>query len=185
MRREAGIVDDGDTRMSSEKRRHAACVFAMHAHARGKRADSAQHEPRIERRADGAADHRAWREEPAHKTRPSRGTRASPPATSLCPPRYLVVEWSTRSAPCSIGRCSAGRRERGVDQHRRARSMRDLRESRDVDDLHQRVRRRLRPHELPSASRRDSRGAGPDRRIATTISYDIPHFFMKSWARIR
>jgi hypothetical protein len=30
--------------------------------------------------------------------------RAIPPTTSLCPPRYLVAEWTTTAAPCSIGR---------------------------------------------------------------------------------
>ena len=31
-----------------------------------------------------------------------------PPTTSVCPDRYLVVEWMTMSAPCSIGRQSMG-----------------------------------------------------------------------------
>ncbi len=33
---------------------------------------------------------------------------ATPPITSEWPPRYLVVEWITMSAPCSIGRQSSG-----------------------------------------------------------------------------
>ena len=49
----------------------------------------------------------------------SRAITVAPPTTSECPPRYLVVEWTTAVAPSSSGRWTIGRREGVVDDHRR------------------------------------------------------------------
>ena len=45
-----------------------------------------------------------WRNPTASASSPSF-TITAPPSTSLCPPRYFVVECTTTSAPRISGRC--------------------------------------------------------------------------------
>ena len=70
-----------------------------------------------------------------------------PPTTSECPPRYFVVECSTTSAPSASGCWRYGRRERVVDDDERADRVRRVGRGADVDEVEQRVRRRLEPDE--------------------------------------
>ena len=55
----------------------------------------------------GTAPSEFWRKRSCSAS-PSSDVAAKPPTRSEWPPRYLVVECTTRSAPSSSGRCSAG-----------------------------------------------------------------------------
>ena len=77
-----------------------------------------------------------------------RRKTSAPPCTSLWPPKYFVVEWSTMSAPSSSGRWSAGVANVLSTSVERARLLRERRDRREVGDLHQRVRRRLHEDQL-------------------------------------
>ncbi len=58
-----------------------------------------------------------------------------PPIDVPCPPRNFVAEWTTMSAPCSIGRQQVGRRHGVIDHERHAGFVRDLRDGCDVEDV--------------------------------------------------
>ena len=74
---------------------------------------------------------------------------ATPPTTSLWPPMYFVVEWTTTSAPERERLLKIRRRERVVDRDELGPAGCAAPRSRgDVDELEQRVGRRLDPEEL-------------------------------------
>ena len=80
--------------------------------------------------------------------RSSRFVATNPPTTSLWPPTYFVVLCMTRSAPRSIGRCSAGLMNVLSTARSDRALLRERRDRPDVRDLEHRVRRRLDPDEL-------------------------------------
>ena len=103
----------------------------------------------------------------------------TPPTTSECPPRYFVVECTTKSAP-ELQRTLVGRRgERVVDGDQRAAAAGD--DALDVDHVEQRVGRRLDPdqarvvadrarHARPGRSGRPGRTARPQRLSTLSTS---------------
>ena len=92
---------------------------------------------------------------------------STPPTTSLWPLMYLVVEWVTMSMPQSSGCCRIGVAKVPSQTVTTFGSglARQLRDSGEVGDLHQRVGGRLGPDEARV------RGAGPRaRRPGSVIS---------------
>src|SRR5665213_1685037 len=57
---------------------------------------------------EGIAPHNRCRSRMRAHSSSSRAATSAPPIVSWLPAMYFVVEWMTRSAPCSIGRCSTG-----------------------------------------------------------------------------
>ena len=167
---------DGQARVEHAARRAGAGrgtpaigvrVLAVLAHPHGERLQPAQHEPAVER-----PRHRAERllQEVAGARRPSgRSWPTKPPMRSEWPPRYFVVEWTTTSAPSSSGCCRYGRGERVVDDDQRADRVRGLGGGADVDDVQERVGRRLEPDdprplvEVRGEVRRSPRRPAPSR----------------------
>ena len=78
-----------------------------------------------------------------------------PPSAVPWPPMNFVAEWTTMSAPHSIGRHRIRRGERVVDDQRDAVLVRDLGDRREIGDVAGRVADRLGEERL---------GVGPDRR---------------------
>ena len=108
----------------------------------------------------------------------SRGTRAArssssslvttaPPIRSECPPMYFVTLCTTTSAPSVERPLQGGGRERVVDHDAGAGRVRDLADRPDVDDLQQRVRRRLDPDEPGLGSER--RGQARRASVRSTV----------------
>ena len=67
----------------------------------------------------------------------------TPPIAVPWPPRYLVAECTTMSAPCSNGRMRYGRGHGVVDDQRHAGRVRDGRHRLEVEDVELRVGDRL------------------------------------------
>ena len=83
-----------------------AAVLGVRRHPQVERAQPAVDEEAVERararrRPSSARSARA-------RGGPRRATTTAPPTTSECPPRYLVVECTTASAPSSSGRWTTG-----------------------------------------------------------------------------
>ena len=70
---------------------------------------------------------------------------SAPSTASAWPERYLVAEWTTRSAPLVSGTLAQGSGEGVVDDDVRADVVRGRRDRLDVGDLQGRVRRGLEP----------------------------------------
>ena len=85
----------------------------------------------------------------SHGKRPE--STIAPPIEVPCPPRYLVAECRTMSAPKSIGRQRYGRGERRVDRERDARVVRDLGQRLEIGDRAGRVGHDLGVDELGAA----------------------------------
>ena len=85
--------------------RERLTVDVVLRHPQRQRFRSAQDQPRIERAQDRAR--RVLNELQPLDIVVVRGND-DPPTLSLWPFRYLVVLWTTRSAPNSIGRCTHG-----------------------------------------------------------------------------
>ncbi len=117
--------------------------------------------------------------------------------TSLCPFRYLVAEWMTRSAPSSSGRVSTGG-HRAVDREQDPAGVGDARRLRDVGGHPVRVRssgRRSAVRQASSAQRGLEVAPGPARvpvyprcavsahqPSASLVSSDPPGFSASRWA---
>ena len=100
------VVHPFDRRMCGQEFGHLARIRAMPRHARRQRAAAAQGQPGTERRQHRAGDVATMRDALVEVI--GRANTSAPPSTSLCPPKYLVVECITTSAPSASGRCSTG-----------------------------------------------------------------------------
>src|SRR5215470_14749397 len=97
-----------------------------------------------------------------------------PARTSEWPLRYLVAEWKTRSAPCSIGRVSSGgdvdhlvyRIDRCLDPHQPRLAV--------AHDLRQVFRRaRIEKRDVERTARVLIRQPGHNAEIAAACCYDV------------
>ena len=103
---EAGVVDAlGPRRARPGTRRSGARSRSAGASAR--RASSGRAARARSRTGRARAPSEFWRNSSRSATVGSF-VPAKPPTTSEWPPRYLVVEWTTMSAPSSSGRCRYG-----------------------------------------------------------------------------
>ncbi len=148
---EAGVEHALDGRVPVEELGDRARVLAVALHPQRERLEAAQHEPAVERararrRATSAGSAAARRA-------PGRSCATKPPITSEWPPRYFVVEWTTRSAPSSSGCCRYGVAKVLSTTTSAPAACAASAARADVDDVQQRVRRRLDPDE-PSCARR-------------------------------
>ena len=133
------------------------------------RLDPAQHEPRsrtgrVRRRATSAGSRAARRSS-------GRSCATKPPITSEWPPRYFVVEWTTRSAPSSSGCCRYGVANVLSTTSSAPTACAASAARADVDDVQQRVRRRLDPDDARVARRGARRGSRRTRRPGRTSKW--------------
>ena len=159
--------------------RHAAAFAACRSTRRG-----SVRSPRSTRKQSngpGHAAHRVLQESQALRDSSKSLVTATPTTVSECPPRYFVAEWNTMSAPSSSGRWSAGEANvlstttSGPLPARGRPFVGGRRRGLDVDELQERVRRRLEPDQArrvrratPTARRggRAGRRRSPTRRHA-------------------
>src|SRR5215469_2628884 len=92
-----GVVD--------EERSDLSGIRAVPVHPHAQCLDAAQHQERVERSRHGTIAF--WWNASCSPSSASRRMSA-PPTTSLCPPRYFVVECTTTSAPSASGCCRYG-----------------------------------------------------------------------------
>ena len=146
--RPADVGDLGDATQELDDRGGAAGV-RVHPQVQG--AQTAVDEEAVERPGDGAD---RVLDEPQRSYISWSRVTTTPPTTSEWPPRYLVVECTTKSAP-ELERALVGRGGEGVvDRDQRSGSAGHDR--RDVDHVEQRVGRALdpdQPRELPQRPR--------------------------------
>ena len=162
MRREAGVVDVLDCFVLLEEGRDGAGVLAMLAHAHGERLDSAQDEPGVERPGNRAE--RLLQEEETFCDRRvvRRGEAADHVGVSAEVLRRRVHD-DVRAEGERRLQVRSG--EGVVDDEDRADRVRSIGGRTDVDDVQQRIRRRLDPDharpvvemggEVPELRRRD------------------------------
>ena len=139
------VADPGRALQAADDGRGARGVGR---HPQVQRAQPAVDEEAVERPrhgADGVLDEA----QPLVESR-SRVTTA-PPTTSEWPPRYFVVECTTKSAPSSSGRWLTGVANVLSTATSASRAPGD--DARDVDDVQQRVGRASRPRSAASRSR--------------------------------
>ncbi len=113
-----GVVDPVHGRVGRQELHDGRGVGAVAVHAHGQGLDPAQDQEAVEGPGHGAR--RVLDERRAGSARSSSEVATKPPTTSLWPPRYLVVEWTTTSAPRASGLLQVGRGEGVVDHHQGA-----------------------------------------------------------------
>src|SRR5262249_50299432 len=97
-----GVEHLGHGRMRGEHVRHPRGIEAVAVHAHRKGPDPAQRQPRVERAGYPAGRGLVESEALAGA---GAATTTAPPITAERPPRYLVVEGTTASAPSASGFC--------------------------------------------------------------------------------
>ena len=145
MVRQAGVEDTLDAGVPVEELGDASGVLAVLAHPYGERLDPAQHEPGVERPRHGAE--RLLQEvEPLGERVVVRGDEA---ADRVAVPAEILRRRVDDRVGAELERLLQVRRGKGVvDDEQRADGVRCVSGLADVDDVQQRVRRRLDPDEL-------------------------------------
>ncbi len=105
--REPGIVDAPRARMALDRRGQRERVRATGARTRTASVRSPRSTSQ-ELKGEATAPSSVRSSRSRSSCRRARPKTSAPPCTSLWPPRYLVVECSTTSAPSASGCCSAG-----------------------------------------------------------------------------
>ena len=151
--REAGVDHLRDRRVAGEELDDPLGVVAVPVHPDRQRLEAAVGEERVER----ARPPRPWRSGGRRSCSASSRSRttSAPPTTSEWPPKYLVVEWTTTSAPRVSGCWRYGDAKVLSTTSSAPASWATRGQRLDVADVEQRVGGRLDPDQLGLA--------GPDR----------------------